>query len=885
MSKLFLLLFLLISWSSSFSQRGLPNVINYDKNDYGAGRQNWDIDIDKAGIVYFGNSNGLLYNVYGDWGFKTMSEPGDVRAVLADNDTIWCGGNELGFFTKLDGDYKFTSLGKTSGTPVWNIETLEEHVIFQCENEIISYNKNDKTLSSDIYSKIGSMVKWDNAIWLVFNDGRLGYLENLKLVSVKKIKQFKNREVRKMFVHNNLLYFVMLDGELFNFNGTKVNKVLLSESLLGRSLFTGNTYNETSFCLGTVADGFVQVGNKGNIIKRINSGKGLLDDTVLSMKADNRGNMWLGLDFGIAKIEFESPINSIFKGAATYDIVDYENETYLATNKGLFVSPSNGVFKFIENTGGQTWRLRIINDELYICHNSGLYKLKNKQLKQVIFFAGFVDVAHFEGTNHYLFSTYDGLFLVKKEGEQFSIIKNLNLWGYPKLIYDKINACVWAEIKDDKIYKLTLNDSFNILQQDLPDIKKVFNTDRGLFFIDDNDILKYQDQQFVKSNHALLEGISGEIKKLNFSAKGRKIAYIKDNQITYQVLLPDGNIYSYDSSLKILSNNLIKNSEFIKIKEDKLYIAEDRGVKTFDNNHKFNFTNNSNPVISSVTILNENNKRYYFPFSKDGIFLTSGNKDVKFRFSVNESSFDFVEYRYRLLPNEKEWSEWGVSNHEALYPQIKGGKYTLQLQSRLNGREAKESSLNVSIEKLWYQTSLIIIPIALIVLAWVFGVIIIMSRINRKKLIKQKDVHKQKSMQKTLAMKNEQLLQYTEIIGHKNKFLNKIKSDLEKIDNPKNKILVNTISKEVNSEKKDFLFHKLFSEVHQDFVSRISKTYPSITSNDVRLLSYIRINLDKIEISNLMNISPRSIDMSRYRVRKKLKLEKGVDLYQFVREF
>ena len=114
-----------------------------------------------------------------------------------------------------------------------------------------------------------------------------------------------------MFVHNNLLYFVMLDGELFNFNGTNVNKVLLSESLLGRILFTGNTYNETSFSLGTVADGFVQVGNKGNIIKRINSGKGLLDDTVLSMKADNGGNMWLGLDFGIAKIEFESPINSI----------------------------------------------------------------------------------------------------------------------------------------------------------------------------------------------------------------------------------------------------------------------------------------------------------------------------------------------------------------------------------------------------------------------------------------------------------------------------------------------------------------------------------------------------------------------------------------------
>ncbi len=58
------------------------------------GRQNWDIDIDQHGVVYFGNSKGLLYNVYGEWGLATMTTKGVVRAVLAKNDTVWCGGDE-----------------------------------------------------------------------------------------------------------------------------------------------------------------------------------------------------------------------------------------------------------------------------------------------------------------------------------------------------------------------------------------------------------------------------------------------------------------------------------------------------------------------------------------------------------------------------------------------------------------------------------------------------------------------------------------------------------------------------------------------------------------------------------------------------------------------
>jgi len=160
-----------------------------------------------------------------------------------------------------------------------------------------------------------------------------------------------------------------------------------------------------------------------------------------------------------------------------------------------------------------------------------------------------------------------------------------------------------------------------------------------------------------------------------------------------------------------------------------------------------------------------------------------------------------------------------------------------------------------------------------------------MSRRHQKKIGEEKKRHKQKVMEKNIHLKNEQLLQYIEIISHKNQFLNEVRQGLERMRNSEAQHWVNKITNEVNHEKKEFLFHKIFSELHQDFISRITEKYPSLTSNDIRMLSFIRVNLDNKEIANLMNISLRSMDTNRYRLRKKLKLEREVDLNQFIRDF
>ncbi|MGY5355525.1 hypothetical protein [Wenyingzhuangia sp. IMCC45467] len=867
------------------ANNNLPKLTCYDKKDYRAGRQNWDIDIDNDGIVYFGNSEGLLYNIYGEWKLKTMSEKGIVRAVLADNDTIWCGGKEYGYFTKNTGDLIYHKLGLLEFDQIWDIITFENSIVFLTETQTIYYNKTDK--STKVYKfqpGIWSITKWRGKIWSVHKNGQIGYLENGKLKKAITLTELINIETRKIFVHNNELYIVTLEGKVYSFDGKNIKPVILPEILKGKTLFSGMSFDHNSFCLATISEGFIRINHKGEILNSVSAKNGLLDNTVLSMTNDELGNMWLGLDYGIAKIELQGPINQIFNGAATYDIKNFNNKTYIATNKGLYCSSTKDGFQFMEHSGGQVWSLKEINNELYSCNNNGVSKvIADKVIPLSIDYTGVYDLANFEGTNYFIFSTYHGLVLMKKVGNEFNYIKNLNLWGNKKLIYDKTNRCIWGEFSDKDVYKLSLNSNNNVDTRGFSTLMKVFNTKNGIYFSDNKSLYQYADDTFTHTQHTLTKTIEGSIDAMAFNTKGY-LAYIQNREVKLSVLLPDGNIHSYNTLLTSLGKNTIANFEFLDFDHDLLRLATDRGVTTFDINYQSNLKKFSTPVISSFTVLNNQNKTYHLPYPKNGIELGSGNKDLKFRFSINKSDYDVVEYRYKLYPNQSRWSEWSQTKKEILLPQVRGGKHTLHLQSKVNSGTIQETTLKFTIKKLWYQTAWIILPVGFVILLWIFGVIIIMSRINRKKLNKQKKIYINRDTHKTLQLKNDQLLQYTEIISHKNEFLNKIKDGLEKMRNTEAKRWVNMITNEVNNEKKDFLFHKLFSEIHQDFISRLTEKYPSLTSNDIRVLSFIRINLDKNEICNLMNISPRSLDTNRYRLRKKLNLEQGTDLNQFIRD-
>jgi DNA-binding CsgD family transcriptional regulator len=79
-------------------------------------------------------------------------------------------------------------------------------------------------------------------------------------------------------------------------------------------------------------------------------------------------------------------------------------------------------------------------------------------------------------------------------------------------------------------------------------------------------------------------------------------------------------------------------------------------------------------------------------------------------------------------------------------------------------------------------------------------------------------------------------------------------------------------------------FSIYFDEVHNNFLSTMKAKFPSLSSTDLKLCAYLRLNLTSKEIAQLLNISLKGVEISRYRVRKKLHLSTDVNLYDFLIE-
>ncbi|MBI9033025.1 MAG: tetratricopeptide repeat protein [Bacteroidales bacterium] len=72
-------------------------------------------------------------------------------------------------------------------------------------------------------------------------------------------------------------------------------------------------------------------------------------------------------------------------------------------------------------------------------------------------------------------------------------------------------------------------------------------------------------------------------------------------------------------------------------------------------------------------------------------------------------------------------------------------------------------------------------------------------------------------------------------------------------------------------------FEKEFTQVHPDFIRVLNLKHSNLTAKDKRLCTLIRMNLSSKEISNILNMEVRSVEMARTRLRKKLELT-GSDL-------
>ncbi len=85
-----------------------------------------------------------------------------------------------------------------------------------------------------------------------------------------------------------------------------------------------------------------------------------------------------------------------------------------------------------------------------------------------------------------------------------------------------------------------------------------------------------------------------------------------------------------------------------------------------------------------------------------------------------------------------------------------------------------------------------------------------------------------------------------------------------------------------NSQENLDSFFSNFEKLHPNFNETLFKIAPKLTSNELKLAAFLRLNLTSKEISKLLNINPDSVNKARYRLRKKLNLSAKEDLTTFI---
>ncbi|MEM9075949.1 MAG: tetratricopeptide repeat protein [Bacteroidota bacterium] len=159
------------------------------------------------------------------------------------------------------------------------------------------------------------------------------------------------------------------------------------------------------------------------------------------------------------------------------------------------------------------------------------------------------------------------------------------------------------------------------------------------------------------------------------------------------------------------------------------------------------------------------------------------------------------------------------------------------------------------------------------------------QRIKRNRIAreKQEEIYKQE-----IAHKQKELASQTLHLVQKNTFIQELKENLENLKNSPEKFkaefrrIVMLLKKENASDKDWEVFKTYFADVHNDFDQKLKTLYADISEKEIRLAAFLRMNLTTKEIAATLNVLPDSILKSKYRLKKKLNLDKETDLTSFL---
>ncbi len=937
---------------------GLPDVINYSKQTYSAGLQNWDIKQDKNGIIYVANNEGLVSFDGRYWNLYSLPNKTIVRSVeIGTDNKIYVGGqDELGYFSPAkNGRLQYHSLTQfisakdRSFGDVWDIVSYNKNIFFRSTNKIFKFTNQtvavynapsewaylgicNETLYAHDYKK--GLMRFENEVWVP--------------LLVKNELPANDPVTGILPIQKDSALISTLKSGLFSLSKTGISKLQNPNNQLfeNERIYAATAVNNEWIALATNNNGVYITDRKGNIIQSFSRTEGLQNNNVLSIFLDNQSNLWLGLDNGIDFIAYNSSIkqlNPFLQNGSGYTAIIHDNHLFLGTSNGLYnalvqpmkdLSFSKADFFSVNNSKGQTWGLSVINNQLLMGHHEGAFIIKENTAQPISSNTGYWNFVPLSGTfpsSQMVAGNYKGLvFFDFNDGQFRQSLQIPNFNESSRFIAIDNEDNLWVSHPYHGVYKIfkDINGSYKT---------NTYTDKQGLPSLLNNHVYKIKNEVVVATEKGVF---IYNRQKDNFEQSPYYKKLLGDQSIRYLKEDIAGNIwFIHEKTLGVvdltgkepaniyfpeLNNKLLSGFEFIyPVNENNIFIGGEKGFYHINYEKYKQTVPNLQVHVRTVRIINNTDSLLFGGYYEDvneKQFQDADNipeiqndwKTIRFEFSSslfgNQSN---LEYSYRLKGFEKTWSEW-TNRTEKEYTNLPGGKYSFETKVRNNlGIESAISVYSFNILPPWYQTIWANVLLALILITGLY----VYYRWQKKKFKSQQEKHEEeqkrlsyihelelnKTESEIVALRNEKLeaeinFKNSELASSamhlvkKGELFSKIKGELthvlKSLDNQQAvtelKKMTKTLTEDDNMDKEWQHFAKHFDKVHSDFLVVIKGKHPTISPNELKLCAYLRMNLSTKEIAQLMNISTRGIEISRYRLRKKLQIPTEVNLFDFL---
>lgn len=892
------------------SQELLPFVENYNKSNYQGDNQIWNVAQGNDNAMYFANNSYLLRYDGVKWEKYKLPNKTIIRSIMVEGDKIYSGSyQEFGYWYRKNAKMHYVSISK--GKKVFNEKNNNDEIwkIFKFKNKIYFQSFNGVFIFD---GKVIREIKFPFLISYCFIVG-----DQLLIASVEKgIFRLNNGEVEKVMglslLEKNVIHTIQeYQGKIYFFtkkHGIYVleNSVLsswkndLNEILKSANINVAQFIKNNKLIIGTANKGIYVMDLTAGTYKNINRNNVLMNNSILSIGQDKENDLWLGLDNGIAHIEVNSSISIFYDSSgilgSVYSVASIPTGYLMASNHGVF-KHENKQLSLIPGTQGQAWAINKINDQYLIGHNEGTFIYKNGIFSKLSDVNGGWNLSKSAINNSYLQATYSGIVIYDDANNLKQKIEIKEFLKPIKYLAQNRKNEIWAADINRGLYRIIYNDSYETKVENVTQLSKISNDFGVKMFEFRNEILFLINNSWYTFNSITNQLEANQLFNENF----KNVSNIVSIDENHFMVMQDGLLYHiYAQGSKFIRNSIQEKYYKGKIINDNLKIFKD------ENNYLLNLDDG---FISLDLKYNRKEKTNVKIEAFNNDILVENNSKIKHNSELRINVISGIygvskpDLFYRLN-GKKEFVP--IKDGLILLNNLISGSHDVTIYNNDGVLYNKVANFQFDVANAWY-FSIWMIFVYLIVVGLILYLYYKWNKIKyiqKLKLQKEELKHQREILEMELKAENElnsqeyekhilelELQSKSSEVAGKSLSIAKQSEMIEKIQNILDTELdLNKLKSEIKKaikinavNKHEWeVFETNLNQINNEFIIALSKKYPNLTSKDIKLCVYLKMNLSSKEIAPMMNISFRGVELHRYRLRKKLGLSQEEILSKFL---